>query len=1012
MREVKRSPFLRYAIAILLVAVATLITWSLQAEHARTPFAFYFIVVVAATIYGGRGPGLLAIALSAILSSYFILPPRFSFLIGYEGIVQLGVFLFVALVISSLAERASGAERKTRMSEASLRITLQSIGDAVIATDAKGRITFMNQVAQELTGWRLEEVSGRDLAEVFHIINEQSRRRVESPAEKVLREGVVVGLANHTMLVTRDGLEIPIDDSGAPIKDEDGNVTGVVLVFHDITQRRLGEEATLRLAAIVESTEDAIFGKTLDGIIASWNKGAERLYGYAAEEMIGKSISILLPPDRPEELKLILETVRRGEHIKQFETVRVRKDGRRINVSLTISPIKNEGRIVGVSTIARNITEQKQAEEMFRLAVESAPNAMVMVDESGSIVLINSQAEKLFGYSREELIGQSAEILVPERFRKSQPEYKQVFAAQPQARVMGAGISLYGLRKDGTEVPVEIGLNSIETEKGRLVLSSIVDITERKRAEAALRESEERFAKAFESSPLALTITSLKTGRLLEVNDTFTQLSGYTRDEAVGHTTLELGLWSKPSDRESELGMIAERGRVHNIEYRFRMRDGRELVGLLSAERIEIGGEPCALTVIQDVTERKQAEVERERLLQRERRAREEAEEANRLKDEFLATLSHELRTPLTAMLGWTRMLRTKQLDENTSIHALETIERNVRAQTQLIEDLLDVSRIITGKLRLETRPVELVPVIEAAIDSIQPAAEAKEIVLERALDPTASPVLGDTARLQQVVWNLLSNAVKFTPKGGRVRVSLERSDSYAAISVTDTGVGISQEFLPYVFDRFRQADSSSTRAHGGLGLGLAIVRHLVELHGGIVSATSDGTQRGARFTVNLPLMAVNVRRPMLAETDGDGDESEGALLECPSLLQGVRILVVDDEADARQLLSTILGQCEAVVEVAANAKQAIEALKRKPPDLLISDIGMPDEDGYGLLQKLRSDEDPRLKELPALALTGYASEEDRTRTLNAGFQIHLAKPVDPQSLIAACEQLVKKDKS
>ncbi|HEX8173516.1 MAG TPA: PAS domain S-box protein [Pyrinomonadaceae bacterium] len=891
MADVKRSPLLRYGVALLLVAAATIITWFLQAEHARTPFAFYFIAVIAATIYGGRWPGLMAIALSAIISSYLILPPRFSFLIGSEGVIQLGVFLFVALVIASLTERARGAERKSLLSEASLRTTLRSIGDAVISTDSRGCITFMNPVAQALTGWTMEAAVGRELPEVFRIINEYSRKPVESPIEKVLRDGVVVGLANHTLLISRDGREIPIDDSGAPIKDEDGRITGVVLVFHDITERRSGEDAVRKLAAIVESANDAIFGKTLDGVITSWNNGAQRLYGYSSEEAVGQSVSMLVPEERLEELGRIMEKLRAGESIEHFETVRRAKDGRVVNVALTISLIKNDaGEVIGASTIAHNLTE-------------------------------------------------------------------------------------------------------------------------RIRAEQALRESEERFAKAFDSSPLALTITSLKTGRLLEVNDTFTRLTGYSKDEAVGHTTLELGLWAEPSDRTAELAMIAESGEVYNTEYRFRMRDGRELVGMLSAEKIEIGGEPCALTVIQDITEKKRAEEEGERLFHLERQARKEAEEANRLKDEFLATLSHELRTPLTAMLGWTRMLRTRMLDEDTARHALETIERNVRSQTQLIEDLLDVSRIITGKLGLETRPVELASVIEAAMDSVQPAAEAKEIVLERQLDPTAGPVLGDPARLQQVVWNLLSNAVKFTPKGGRVRVSLGRRDSYAAVSVADTGIGISREFLPYVFDRFRQADSSSTRSHGGLGLGLAIVRHLVELHGGAVEAESHGAQRGASFTVKLPLMAVNIRRDDTPEVSGDGaPDGYRAMLECPPLLRGVRVLVVDDEEDARQLLSAILDQCEAVVETASDANQAIEAVRRTRPDVLISDIGMPGEDGYDLLKRLREDFDPAAKALPAIALTGYASEEDRTRSLAAGFQIHLTKPIDPQSLIAAVNQLVNKD--
>ena len=763
MPELKHSPLFRYSLAIFVVALATLFTWLLGFQ--QRPFALYFAAVMIATLYGGRTVGFLAIGLSALLSSYFFLSPGHSFSIGLEGVIQLALFFFVSILISSLTSRVRGAETSARLSEAALNTTLSSIGDAVIATDTRGRVVFMNLVAQKLTGWTFEDASEKELAEIFHIINEHSRQAVESPVVKVLREGAIVGLANHTLLIARDGREIPIDDSGAPVRDEDGTITGVVLVFHDITERKKSEEAMLKLAAIVESSDDAIFGKTLEGTITSWNQGAQRLYGYTAEEITGRNVSILMPPERRQDLPQIIAKLKARERVEHFETLRIKKNGEVVNVSLTISPIlAADGEIIGASTIAR-------------------------------------------------------------------------------------------------------------------------DITSRKRIEAEL-----------------------------------------------------------------------------------------------------------------------------DSLLAREREARVEAEEANRLKDEFLATLSHELRTPLTAMLGWTRMLRARQLDENTSRHALETIERNVRAQAQLIEDLLDVSRIITGKLRLDPRPVEPVPVIEAAIDSIRPAVEAKEILLETALDPKASPVLGDPARLQQVAWNLISNAVKFTPRGGRVRIELQRTDASAAIKVTDTGMGISPEFLPYVFDRFRQADSSSTRAHGGLGLGLAIVRHLVELHGGTVSAESEGAERGSSFTVKLPLMSVPVRRPEAAVVSGNGYGNTAGLV-CPPALEGIRVLIVDDEEDARNLIATILEQCEAKVETMSSASQAIEAIRRARPDVLISDIGMPDEDGYSLVKRLRADEDPQLKDLPAVALTAYASEADRARAIDSGFQIHLAKPVDPETLIEAVRQLVKKGK-
>jgi signal transduction histidine kinase/DNA-binding response OmpR family regulator len=402
----------------------------------------------------------------------------------------------------------------------------------------------------------------------------------------------------------------------------------------------------------------------------------------------------------------------------------------------------------------------------------------------------------------------------------------------------------------------------------------------------------------------------------------------------------------------------------------------------------------------QEVAERKQAEEERARMLIREQAARAEAERANRTKDEFLATLSHELRTPLTAILGWSHLLRTNRLDDGNKARALETIERNARAQSQLIDDLLDVSRIITGKLRLELHPVELVPIIESAIDSMRPAAEAKGIRFDVALEREAGQVSGDANRLQQVVWNLFSNAVKFTPDGGSVNVRLERTDSHARIAVSDTGQGIDPQFLPFIFDRFRQADGSTTRKHGGLGLGLAIVRHLVELHGGTIKVESEGQDRGATFTIELPLR-IGVRK---SET---GAESPSALnkdgrqaFTFSPVLDGLRILIVDDEADSRELITAVLAQCGAEVKDCETASEALAAIQEWNPDLLISDIGMPGEDGYSLIKKVRALDEPQHGKIPAVALTAYASTEDRIRALAAGFQTHLAKPLEPGDLV------------
>jgi signal transduction histidine kinase len=372
-----------------------------------------------------------------------------------------------------------------------------------------------------------------------------------------------------------------------------------------------------------------------------------------------------------------------------------------------------------------------------------------------------------------------------------------------------------------------------------------------------------------------------------------------------------------------------------------------------------------------------------------------ELREANRMKDEFLATLSHELRTPLTSVLAWARMLRTEKLDEVTCARAYEIIERNAKSQAKLIEDLLDVSRIITGKFRLDVHPVELPTVLKAAVEIISPAAAAKSVGLESVFDAEVGMVLGDSSRLQQVVLNLLSNAVKFTPKGGQIRVRLERAGSQARIIVSDTGKGIGPAFLPYVFERFRQADGSSTRSHSGLGLGLAISRHLVEMHGGAIRAASRGEGQGATFTVELPLAA-----PQMPHAEpGKGDENFAPRISHSSILEGLRVLVVDDEPDARELLTVTLSQAGAQVTAAASCAEAIKTLVQSKHDVLISDIGMPDQDGYALIRKVRLLDPVQGGRIPAVALTAYAGNEDRARAFSEGFQRHVAKPVEPAEL-------------
>jgi len=427
------------------------------------------------------------------------------------------------------------------------------------------------------------------------------------------------------------------------------------------------------------------------------------------------------------------------------------------------------------------------------------------------------------------------------------------------------------------------------------------------------------------------------------------------------------------------------------------------------------------ITVIEDVTERVERENRLVELLESEKAARAQAEHANRAKDEFLAVVSHELRAPLNAILGWVQIMQTRPFDQESGSNALKAIERSAKSQVKLVEDILDASRINTGQLRLDVRPVDPAAVVNAVLDTVRPAADAKSIQIEAAIDSGPGMVSADPMRLQQVVWNLLNNAIKFTPKEGRVKVRLERRDSEIHLTVCDSGQGISAEFLPFVFDRFRQADSTTTRRHSGLGLGLAIVRHLVELHGGTVQAESDGEGLGAIFTLRLPLMAnpgagdlnaqgrsANPSSAAPASPDPSSAAPPNSAPESPKNspsdarpLDGLRVLVVDDESDAREILSTMFQQCGAQVSTAASSSQALEVLTKWRPDVLVSDIGMPDEDGYSLISKVRDLAPDRGGRTPAVALTGYSSAEDRLRLLSAGYQIHITKPFELDALAA-----------
>lgn len=525
------------------------------------------------------------------------------------------------------------------------------------------------------------------------------------------------------------------------------------------------------------------------------------------------------------------------------------------------------------------------------------------------------------------------------------------------------------------------------------------EVTSRQKFEPSVRPVElhgDLYREIFAHSKEAIAIID-PDGLYLQQNGAHFTMLGYADDDLEGQTPA-IYLGEKTFQQIfKQLTASGDYGGEHVC--RTKNGDERTLDVSLFTMRSGLGEPQCYVSIMRDITARKKTEKELAQLLIRERAARADAEKANRLKDEFLATLSHELRTPLNAVIGWARILKSGRLDPESSDHAIEVIERNAWAQKQIIEDILDVSRVITGKLQLHLGPVDLVSVVNAALDAVRPALEAKDIKIETHFQPGLKIIAGDADRLQQVVWNLLSNASKFTPAGGVVGVRVTHDNIYAQILVSDTGPGIAPEFLPHMFERFRQADGSTTRTHGGLGLGLAIVRHLVELHGGLISAENVRSGTGAVFTVKLPLPSTELNRESLPPATQVAEVTEIDLAN-------VRILVVEDELDALDLLTIDLTAHGAKVQGATSAGEALDLLRAREFDLLISDIGMADTDGYNLIRQVRTQEGEQGKHIPAIALTAYARTQDRIRAITAGYNSHVAKPVEIRELVTVVKCL------
>ncbi len=703
------------------------------------------------------------------------------------------------------------------------------------------------------------------------------------------------------------------------------------------------------LAAIVESSEDAIASKTLEGIVTSWNAAAERLFGYTAAEMVGRSILTIIPEELQYEEAEILSKLRAGQRIERYETTRLHKSGRRLEISLTISPIRDKsGRVIGAAKIAHDITERRRIERALKYEAE----ALETLNRVGQAVAAQLDLERIV-----QLVTDAATQLTGAAF----------------------GAFFYNVKQD---------------ESYWLYALS-----------GAPRESFSSFPMPRNTEVFGPTFRGQGVVRSDDIR----------KDPRYGHNAPYNGMppGHLPVSSYLAVPVVLPAGEVigglflgHPNPGVFTERSERLAVGIAAQASIAMANARLFQSLLAREEQLKQAAEERDRLLESERAARSQAERLGHLKDEFLATLSHELRTPLNAIQGWAILLRRNPGNAEELEHGLETIERNVRAQTQIVNDLLDVSRIVSGKIHLEVQPMQLHEVIANAIESIRQTADARRIRIRSMLDSSIGSIRGDPNRLQQVLWNLLSNAVKFTPAGGSVQVVLERVNSHAEIVVEDTGIGIQAEFLPLVFERFRQGDASITRRHGGLGLGLSIVKTLVELHGGSVRVKSAGENQGSTFVVALPVSHVRAEVTQTVAAPAPSATAQ-APLELPRL-DGMEVLIVDDEQDGRTLVARILRERGAKPTCADSGREALEYLRKQPFDVLLSDIGMPEMDGYELLRQVRRLESGARGLIPAIAITAYARAEDRQRSLLAGYQMHLSKPIEAGELIAGIASLLR----
>jgi PAS domain S-box-containing protein len=980
-------------------------------------------------------------------------PARWVRAFAFPVIDESGTLREVVLMHEDITARRRAEEAARRWAE-----VFEHVRWGVVLGDPEtGKLLTMNPAYARMHGYEVEELAGRPIADVYA---PEARASLAEQLRATVERGHSAFKSTH---LRRDGTAFPVAVESAAIKDEDGRLLYLAAHVRDITERERVEEELRRseenYRSLLENANDIIYSHDLSGQYLSINRAGSEITGYTREEILGGlNIAQVVAPEHLEAAKAMTALKLKDPSPTVYAVDIITRDGRRLTLEVSTRISYRDGVPVAVEGIARDVTERKRAEaelqrskRQMEIILRGVAESIIAQDSEGRIVYANDMAARTLGFSSaDELLEvHSKEIVKPYDIFDEEGEPFPV-ERLPASVALREGLSAeavvrYRSRGTGHERWSGVKATPVFDEEGRVrfAISIFQDITERRRAEEAqkfLAEAGGRIASSLDYETTLASVARMAVPVLADwCSVDVLEEDGTLKRLAVAHVDPKKIEWAYELQARYPPDMNAARGvpqvlRTGKSELYPEIADEMLVAGAIDEEHLKImreigftsaiiaplvaqGRTLGVITFISAESGRRYGQEElalAENLAHRagiavdNARLYRTAREANRVKDEFLATVSHELRTPLTAILGWASMLRKTEFDRQTAQSALETIERNARAQSQIIEDLLDVSRIVTGKLRLDVRQVEPVSFIDAAVESVRPAAEAKGVRLSKVLDTGPTALSGDPARLQQIVWNLLSNAIKFTPRGGRVEIKLSRVASRLEINVSDTGAGIKREFLPYVFDRFRQADSSTTRRHGGLGLGLAIVRHLVELHGGTVRADSEGDGRGSTFTVTLPVSPV-VGREAARGARATTAERVAPADDCPEEIAGLKILVVDDEEDTRDLLRTVLGGYGARVLVAATAGEALDIAARSRPDVLVSDIGMPDVDGFELIRRVRELPAESGGGVPAIALTAYARAEDRLRVLRSGYQMHVPKPVEMAELLTVIASLVKR---